>query len=315
MAYTASVKVGTVPTAYTVLVDCGSSEFWLVSDTCKQRGRRVPFGRSTSQTVQFWEGSWGTAYEDDSSLTGLFVLDDVTVGGRTLPGLPFGSAVTLTGTLAADPYDGIMGFGFADSSRTGAPTILDALVDAGFISNHITGWKLSRNADGRNDGEITFGGENDAIFFKDRQVFVQNLSGGRFKTWKVSIDGISMDGSQIISAGVGIVDTGCTEVLMHPFDAFAIHNVVPGAVLLRDSTYAFPCDAQPMLSITIGGSQFDVDPRDVVGYTLPNGFCRSNIFPDEMRQQGEVLLGVAFLKNVYLTLDVTRDRIGFAELR
>ncbi|KAA1470374.1 acid protease [Dentipellis sp. KUC8613] len=315
LGYTALVNVGTNPTPYAVLMDCGSSEFWLVSDTCPQRGRRVPLGPSTSQTVQSWGEGWNVQYADGGAVTGSFVLDNIAIDGLILPGLPFGTADTLTGALVTATFDGIMGFGFTDASQTGAPTILDALARMGFISSKITGWKLSRNADGLNDGEIMFGGENAARFFKDKQVFVQNLPGGFKKDWRFSIDGISMDGSQVISARVGTVDTGTSALIMHPLDARAINSLIPGVVELRDGSYAIPCVSQPKLSITINGSPFDVDPRDIVATPVTTDFCYSNIVPDTRREPGEWMIGVPFLKNVYLTLDVTRDRIGFAKLR
>ncbi|KAA1470372.1 acid protease [Dentipellis sp. KUC8613] len=318
IGYTALVNVGTNPTAYTVLMDCGSSEFWLVSDTCPQRGRRVPLGPSTSRTFRSSNKQWNAEYADGDTVTGSLVADNVAIGGRTLPGFQFGTADTLTGTLATEIYDGIMGFGFTQTSETRAPTILDGLARMGFISRKITGWKLSRNADGRNDGEIMFGGENAARFFKDKQAFVQNLSRGSAKQWKFSIDEISMDGSRVMSARVGTVDTGTTALIMHPLDARALNGMIPGVASLDDdSPYAIPCGAQPKLSITINGLAFDVDPRDIVGEPVSDGygFCISNIIPDPSMEPGEWDIGIAFLKNVYLTLDVTRDRIGFAKLR
>ncbi|KAA1470384.1 acid protease [Dentipellis sp. KUC8613] len=315
LGYTALVKVGTNPIRYTVLMDCGSSEFWLVSDTSPQRGRRVPLGPSISQTVQSSSDGWNVQYDDGSTVTGSIVIDDVIIDGRTLPELRFGTADTLTGTLATATFDGIMGFGFSQVSQTRAPTILDALAITKKIPRAISGWKLSRNADGRNDGEIMFGEENAARFFKDKQVFVQNLPGGSKKEWRFSIDGISMDGSQVIPARVGIVDTGTSALFVNPVDALAINRVISGFATFDDGSYAIPCGAQPKLSITINGFAFDVDPRDIVGDPVSNELCVSNILPDSSMKPGEWLLGIPFLKNVYLTLDVTGDQIGFAKLR
>ncbi|KAA1470732.1 acid protease [Dentipellis sp. KUC8613] len=294
-------------------MDSGSSEFWLVSDTCPQRGSRLTIGRSTSRTVRpVADHTWSAIYEDGSSVTGPLVMDKIDIEGRILPLFPFGAGDTLTGIPATSTYDGVMGFGPSKSSQTKIATILDSLVSAGYLSRGISGWKLSRHVDGRNDGEITFGEENTARFFQDRQVFVPNLSS---ESWKFNIDGISMDGSEVMPARVGIVNTGSGVMLVDPLDAYAIHNTIPGVVTLRDGSYGIPCSAQPKLSITINGRSFDVDPRDVVGEHIVADICFSNIVPDENRETGEWLLGIPFLKNVYLTLDVTGKRMGFAELR
>ncbi|KAA1472181.1 acid protease [Dentipellis sp. KUC8613] len=191
-----------------MLMDTGSSEFWLISNTCPQRGRRVPIGPSTSQTFRSLGEGWDIKYSDGSSVTGSFVSDNVAIDSRILPGFQFETADTLEGALTTETdYDGVMGFGFPDSSETDAPTILDALVSAGFISSRMTGWKLSHNIDSRNDGEITFGEENTARFFKDTQVFVQNLPEEEKEHWRFSIDGILIDGSQVILARVGAIST------------------------------------------------------------------------------------------------------------
>ncbi|KAA1473536.1 acid protease [Dentipellis sp. KUC8613] len=314
--YLAWVNVGTNPTPYRVLVDSGSSDFWLIRDTCPQRGLRLPVGPSISQTLRPVPGdSWMSQYEDGSSVSGFIVADNVAIDGLVLRGYPFGAGDMLIGTPATSTYDGIMGFGFSSSSQTRSTTILDTLAHTSLIPKRISGWKLSRNLDGRLDGELTFGGENTARFFQDKQVFVQNLPGGSKKDWRFSIDGISMDGSQVMSARVGIVDTGTSVMLVDPFDAYTIHSKISGAVSLSDNSYAIPCSAQPKLSITINDSPFDVDPRDIVGDLVSADLCHSNIVPDRWRASGEWLLGIAFLKNVYLTLDVTGERIGFAKLR
>ncbi|KAA1470812.1 acid protease [Dentipellis sp. KUC8613] len=316
MGYVASVKIGSNPIPYRVLMDSGSSDFWLVSDTCPQLGGRLPIGRSTSRTVRpFDQRTYSAIYEDGSSVVGTMVTDTVYIEGRLLPQYPFGACNMLIGTPATSTYDGVMGFGFTESAQNEMATILDCLTKAGYLPNGMSGWKFSRNLDGRNDGEITFGGENFAKFFKERQVLVPNLSSGLGKKWEFNIDGISMDGLQVTRARVGIVDTGTSVLSVDEADAHAIHSPISGAVLLRDGSYGIPCSAQPKLSITINGRPFDVDPRDIIGDRITADICFSNIVPDKRRKAGEWLLGIAFLKNVYLTLDVAGNQMGFAELR
>ncbi|TFY71560.1 hypothetical protein EVG20_g1444 [Dentipellis fragilis] len=313
--YTALVKVGTNPVAFKVLMDSGSSEFWLISDKCPQRGRRNVIGPSTSQTVRPFGRQWSTGYEDKSTLAGAVVTDTVIVADRTLRGIPFGTADTLTNSLVNSPYDGIMGFGFSSVSQTGGPTILEALSITGLIPAAISGWKLSRSADHGNDGEVSLGGENLARFFQEKQVFVPNLSGGVSKHWQFDIDGISFNGRRVTPGRIGVVDTGTDALYAHPVDALTVNSLISGVVRLQDGSFAFPCNARPKLSITINKVAFDIDPRDITGPPVINGFCQSNILPDPTRQPGEWLIGIPFLKNVYLTLDVRRDRMGFAKLR
>ncbi|KAA1472184.1 acid protease [Dentipellis sp. KUC8613] len=114
---------------------------------------------------------------------------------------------------------------------------------------------------------------------------------------------------------MGIIDTGTSALYMHPLDALAIHSAISGVVELTDDSYAIPCVTQSKLSITINGFPFDVDPRDIVANPIGSGICYSSIVSDPERRPGEMVIGTAFLKNVYFTLDVTRDRIGFAKLR
>ncbi|TFY72171.1 hypothetical protein EVG20_g855 [Dentipellis fragilis] len=312
--YIASIRVGSNPRPFTVLMDSGSSEFWVISEICRQRGRRNAIGTASSPLIADLGVRWGTGYEDGSTLSGTVVRDTVVIGDRTIRGFPFGAAQTLTDTLVTGIYDGIMGFGLSSVSRTGAPTPLEAMAGS-LIPDAITGWKLARSADGRNDAEITLGGQNTAKFHPDSQVIVPNTSRGRSTTWRFTIDKIMMNGRTITDARVGIVDTGSSALFVNHEDALAVLGQIRGLVALKNGEFAIPCNARPQLALVIGRVPFSVDPRDIVGVPIGGGLCLANIVSDVKRKPGEWLVSIPFLKNVYLTLDVTGNQIGFAELR
>ena len=110
-------------------------------------------------------------------VVGTIVQDDITVAGLQLQGHTFGVATVESVEFSSDktPFDGLMGLAqsvrsFSPStvsfistyylkilSEQQTPTPIEALAAAGLVPAAITSYKISRVADNKNDGEITFG--------------------------------------------------------------------------------------------------------------------------------------------------------------
>ena len=66
------------------------------------------------------------------------------------------------------------------------PTPVEALASAGLIDEAITSYKISRLADDKNDGEITFGGLDDTKFDPSTLVTFDNAATNGF--WEGAMD-------------------------------------------------------------------------------------------------------------------------------
>ncbi|KAA1473188.1 hypothetical protein DENSPDRAFT_263001 [Dentipellis sp. KUC8613] len=107
-----------------------------------------------------------------------------------------------------------------------------------------------------------------------------------------------------------------------PGDAAALHRFIPGTIVASTGHHLIPCDNTVVLSLTIGGVSWPIDPRDLVNAPVPappqfglQRHCFSSVQASPSRQPGEWLVGSTFLKNVYMKLDATENTIGFARLR
>jgi hypothetical protein len=75
-------------------------------------------------------------------------------------------------------------------SIQGTPTFVSALQSAGLIARNIISYKISRETDGKNDGEITFGGMDASKYNASKLVRLKNLNTGGF--WEAGLDGVKV---------------------------------------------------------------------------------------------------------------------------
>ncbi|KAA1473180.1 acid protease [Dentipellis sp. KUC8613] len=250
-------------------------------------------------------------------MTAGIVRDVVHFGGQFLD-LPFAAATQVSESIANRPEEGVMGFGLASGARMGLPPIVDLLALSGLIPERVTGWKLSRGEDGKNDGELVLGGVNTAKFVPGSMITVKNLDAFH---WRVQVDAASVNNVRVMdSPRTAILDTGALHILTTFQDAAMLHTFIPGTVVTITGQYLLPCNNQAVLSLSIGKVFWRIDARDLVNAPVPpearlRNYCFSSIQPHPARQSGEWLVGSTFLKNVYMKLDSGANTIGIAALR
>jgi Eukaryotic aspartyl protease len=106
-------------------------------------------------------------------------------------------------------FDGLMGLAQSGLSQQGQLTPIESLAAAGLIPAAITSYKISRLADKKNDGEITFGGLDPAKFVQSTLVTVNNVNTQGF--WEGALDGVTVNGQNVgLQGRTAILDTGTT---------------------------------------------------------------------------------------------------------
>ncbi|KDQ53200.1 hypothetical protein JAAARDRAFT_72709 [Jaapia argillacea MUCL 33604] len=271
IGYIATVQIGTPPRDFNLLVDSGSSDLWVGAENCISESDGSPcahqlLGSTSSSTFNdsslVWSISYGTGH-----LTGHIIQDNIAIAGMKL------ISHRLTREL----------------SEQHTNTIVDALQIAGLIKEAITSYKISRLDDGKNDGEITFGGMDPTKYDPQSLVTVANINTQGF--WEAKIDAFVVEGRNLGFEGrTAIIDTGTTMIIGPANDVDALHNKIPGSKLDNSTSWIIPCTTTVNLSITIAGRQFQLDPRDLV--FLP--------------------FGDVFLKNVYLSTNTATNQITMA---
>lgn len=92
-------------------------------------------------------------------------------------------------------------------SQQGTVTVVESLQKAGLIAEAISSYKISRLADGKNDGELTFGAMDPSRYDPTSVVVVANVNPRGF--WEAAIDSVNVNGKDMgWTNRTGILDTG-----------------------------------------------------------------------------------------------------------
>jgi len=318
--YVATVQIGTPPRDFKVLVDSGSSDFWVVGENCQATGGGSCGNHNylgpQSSTSFVDTGIHYTVSYGSGSLNGTIVSDNLSIAGLTLPKHTFGSAMAQSSQLikAGGAFDGIMGLGQSFLSAQKHLTTIDSLAQSGLIPEPIVSYFISRLADGKNNGQVTFGGMDTTKFDPSTLVTLSNISPKGL--WETPLCGISVDGNDMgMTNRTAILDTGTSLILVPPEDAIKIHNAIPGSQQAANG-FTIPCNTQTVVSLTFGGVSFSIDPRDLVQLPLDGTGvqCTSGIAGGSVGGPSELLVGDVFLKNAYFSTNSNTNKISLAKL-
>jgi len=323
VGYFATLQIGTPPQDFRILMDSGSADFWVGSATCQSVngggcGNHVFLGAQESSsfvdTQQSWQIQYGTG-----AVAGNIVTDSVNIAGLALDNHTFGIAEIETTDFSDNsvPFDGLMGLAQSTLSEQKTLTPVESLAKSGLIAEAITSFKISRLADNKNDGEITFGGLDASKFDATTLVTVDNVSPRGF--WEASMTAVSVDGTDTgLQNRTAILDTGTTTIIAPSSDAASVHKLISGAQGDGQGGFTVPCTTNATVALTFGGNSFEIDSRDLVlkpvNSNNPTGDCVSGISAGNIGGATEWLVGDVFLKNAYFSTDIGKNQISLAKL-
>ncbi|KAI9000528.1 aspartic peptidase domain-containing protein [Trametes punicea] len=311
--------MGTPPRDFLILMDSGSADLWVGSENCQSQagggcGNHQFLGTQSSSTFKDlgkqFEVTYGTG-----AVAGDIIQDNIVVAGLALNGHTFGVATEETQDFSDDsvPFDGLMGLAQSSLSQQGVPTPVEALANAGLIDEAITSYKISRLADNKNDGEITFGGLDQTKFDPNTLVTFDNV--GQTGFWEGAMDSVSVNGQDLgLQGRTAILDTGTTLIVAPDADAAAVHAAIPGAQSDGQGGFIIPCNTNASVALTFSGQEFAIDTRDLVFAQIDDKNCASGISSGEIDGATTWLVGDVFLKNAYFSTDVTKNTISLAKL-
>ncbi|KAL1741914.1 aspartic peptidase domain-containing protein [Schizophyllum fasciatum] len=315
----ADVWLGTPPRLFRMLIDSGSADLWVPSDRCVsatgESCNHVYLGPGTSSSfVEMASDEWTILY-GSGFVSGRLVRDRISLAGFDMDGMSFGVADMESSDFAMSdvPFDGILGLAGSRASRMDAPTFVDALYSAGLVPQPIVSYKLPRVSDGKGDGEVTFGSMDLDKYDPLSVVSLPNTNSDGY--WQVAMQDVAVNGNALgLRNRTGIVDTGTSLLVIPEEDAKTIHALLNGTVV-DEQTWTIPCATNTAISLSLGGRQFAIDPRDLVfPPSDPSGSCISKIVSSGKAHPTMWLLGDVFLKNVYLTTNAATNEVKFAHL-
>ncbi|KDQ57236.1 hypothetical protein JAAARDRAFT_178857 [Jaapia argillacea MUCL 33604] len=322
VGYIATVQMGTPPRDFKLLMDSGSADLWVGAENCTSQGGNCGphtfLGPASSSSFVDTGKQFQVTY-GSGAVAGDIVTDDISIAGLALNTHTFGVATQETVDFSASsvPFDGLMGLAQSTLSQQQTLTPVESLAKAGLITEAITSFKISRLADQKNDGEITFGGLDTTKFDQATLTTFANVNTQGF--WEGAVGSIAADGTDLgLTGRTAILDTGTTLIIAPATDAAAVHAAIPGSQSDGQGGFTIPCTTTTVVSLSFGGTVFTIDPRDLAFAPVNNndltGTCVSGISSGQIGGATEWLVGDVFLKNAYFSTDVGKNQISLAKL-
>ncbi|KAI3316830.1 aspartic peptidase domain-containing protein, partial [Xylariaceae sp. AK1471] len=311
--YFSEISIGTPPQDFKVILDTGSSNLWVPSQSCGSIACFLHSKYDSSSSSTYKKN--GTEFEiryGSGSLSGFVSQDDVTIGDLKIKGQDFAEATNEPGlAFAFGRFDGILGLGFDRISVNGIVPPFYQLVNQKLIDEPVFAFYLNSES-GSDDSEVVFGGvDKDHYTGKITEIPLR-----RKAYWEVDLDSISFGGetAELDNTGV-ILDTG-TSLIALPSDLAELLNKEMGAKKSYNGQYTIDCSARdslPDMSFKLSGYDFAITPYD---YILEvSGSCISTFmgmdFPAPVGPLA--ILGDAFLRKWYSIYDLGKGTVGLAK--
>ncbi|GJJ06177.1 hypothetical protein Clacol_000366 [Clathrus columnatus] len=191
LSYFATIKVGTPPKKFNVVLDTGSSDLFLSSSLCtKGCEETVIYDPSESKTSQV-PGQAVNLKFGSVAVSGEVATDIVTLGGFSVNPQTFVMAKAIRGELLGQHVHGLMGLGFQSLAKTG----------------HLT----DSDGDAVPGGTLTLGDVNPQFFTGD----IERHPVSTTNFWNIRLETITSQGVPIpvpSSIAPAIIDTGATLI-------------------------------------------------------------------------------------------------------
>ncbi|KAF8893629.1 aspartic peptidase domain-containing protein [Infundibulicybe gibba] len=314
------------PQNINVILDTGSSNFWVMSDTCQNCNPASP-RFSSSRSTSFTTAGKQETLRYGSEVTGRIGTDTVALGGfknaQTFLSVDQISLARQSGLT--ESISGAMGFGFGRASGTGAAPFLQALVSGGQIATPEMGVWISRPGN-EFAGSLILGGVNSSLF-KGAIEFMKMPTPGSFGPfWVLTMTSVTVRGRSIPiyrDRALSSIDTGVALIGGPKQDVRAIWGAVGGSRLVPNMPgfWSFPCAKNVSISLSFGGRLWPIDPADMnLGPLYPSSsLCLGAIFQLNVEyyispREPRWVIGTPFLKNVYSVFRMTSPSVGFARL-
>lgn len=316
----ASIGFGSPPQQLSILLDTGSTLFWVRSTKCRSsfcNGKPMfnsessssfqqgpsPGGNSSSQTI---------TYGDGTRINCTVSQDTVAFGDLKIVNQNICEATLITTSTAET--DGIMGVG-PPNGRTSAADFMKTF-NSQFSTTIMSFWY---NSDLHNvgadatSGEITLGGLNPARYEASSPIVWASISDDR-RYWILPLTSLKNSTNDSIFPANPIpliIDTGTTQNLLPNALAAQFNNQI-GAKMSAGGQYTMDCaGAKKIQTFTFtfsGNAVVTLSGSELVFRAPSSSICYSIFQPSD----GSIsIVGAWFLRNFYTVFDYQQARIGF----
>lgn len=200
--YSADISLGTPHQKFRVILDTGSSKFWVPSSKCRSDAcaGHNKYNSSASPTYK----ANGTAFSINYGLgfaEGFLSQDTLGVGNLNVRKQVFGEALKQTGAPVAS-FDGILGLAY-DSLSGGVTPPFYNMIRQGLLDEPVFSFRLGPSEE--DPGEVVFGGVNRSAY-KGSILYAPVR---RKAYWEVDIDQVALGSTRLTFNDTGAaIDTG-----------------------------------------------------------------------------------------------------------
>lgn len=312
--YFAEVEVGTPGQPFKVILDTGSSNFWVPSKDCSSLAcfLHSKYDHDASSTYKA-NGTEVQLNYGSGSVEGYISTDNLKIGDIVIPNQSIIETTSEPGlAFAFGKFDGLFGLAYDSISvQRMVPPVYNAIAQGLLEDQQFAFYLGDVNKDENDGGEFVLGGYDEA-HYKGKITW---LPVRRKAYWEVSFDGIGLgdEFAELKNYGAAI-DTG-TSLIALPSSLAELLNAKIGATKGWSGQYSIDCEARsslPDLTINFGGYNFTLSPFE---YTLEiSGSCISAFTPMDLPAPFETLaiIGDSFLRKYYSIYDIKKNAVGLA---
>ncbi|WVF72909.1 hypothetical protein IAT40_007727 [Kwoniella sp. CBS 6097] len=310
LAYTIDVVVGGV--AIPVIVDTGSSQFWVPASTCSSC---TSYGMTVSPIQLPSDCESNNNTYGIGSVSGCFTKSAISVGPYEIPNMDLMGVTMVDEALGSSGtvLSGILGLA-GETTLEGSPTVVKAMYDLGLIQYKTVGFYLSE--DENVDSEITFGDVTTSEHADASQGVTVKSVDNEMDLYEIVMDDFSVVGTVVTQSETVVVDTGSSYIYVPDATAQQIYSLLPSP-LKAEQGYLLPCAPEnpPTLKLKFGGMDFPLEYKYIVGDDAGtgDGYCWGKI--GSLAKMDSWVIGDAFLHTVYTSFNVETREVTIYKLK
>lgn len=313
--YYTEIELGTPPQKFKVILDTGSANLWVPSQSCSSIAcfLHQKYDSSASDTYKKNGSDFSIQY-GSGAVSGFVSQDTLAIGDLSIPKQDFAEVTEEPGlAFAFGKFDGILGLAYDTISVNKVTPPVYRAIEEGLLDENRFGFYLGdANKDDKDGGTATFGGISEEFIDGD----ITWLPVRRKAYWEVKFDSIALgdEVAELDNTGAAI-DTG-TSLLALPSGLAEILNSQIGAEKSWNGQYTVDCDKReslPDLTFNFDGYNFTLTPYD---YTLEiSGSCASAFTPMDIPAPigPMAIIGDSFLRRYYSIYDLDNNAVGLAK--
>lgn len=314
--FVGDISIGTPAQKFPIDPDTGSADLWVVDKGCTasdcgpdSRGKFVEGQSSTYKPVdgQKFDLQYGIG-----DVSGRYARETVNLGGITIQKQTIGLANHTSPDWKDDLASGVLGLGFRSITSNNQRPIIQNLATQGKLKRKIISFAFGRHASGtEGKSEMRIGATNKNLY--KGKISYYPLT--KVAYWQAKFKSFSAGKNGGVQNVDGIFDTGTSLIAAPASIASTFWKGVQGAKLSSDgSYYAFPCDAKINARLSMpDGTSFKLDEKDVNIGRESSGSSQCVGAVIVASTPGQIIFGLAALKNFYQVYDFGQNRIGMAK--